>query len=670
MTDPDVSRTLKQGFEALRSGDHTRAKALSEQILKTDPDSPHGHHLAGLAEQQRGDAGAATRHLEQAVQGAPNQPDFRLNFGVALDRLGRFDDAAGQYQAALSLTRGDPSFAAKASANLGFTMRRKGDYMAAIKAFDEALSLDSGHIGAQLGFVNILGNIRAPEHSPDLEAALVRGVHLTHANLANLSGAIAHQLDLKYGVAFAGDGGKTSLETTPYNVLARDPLLKAYLEHCLNTDPAMEFFLTDLRRNLILTPLDGITDDALSVAALLARQCFMNEYVYLTEDDETACAANLKQHLQDTLKQNPDPDSIRTAATLFALYAPLSTLEGRDILAAMAPDALGAALDRLVELTLRDPRAERDIQDRLETLHPIRDETSRAVGAMYEENPYPRWLHAQAQQPTTVSDFLTGLFPHFTPPGFGAAPEILIAGAGTGQQVVLVARTHPDANITAIDLSKASLAYAVRMTRALNITNTRFLQADILDLADLNQTFDMIQSVGVLHHMKEPRLGWRVLADLLKPGGVFKVGLYSARGRMGVEACRQTIADEGIGSTPADIAQFRRRLLTASQTGKDASLREVVTVRDFYTTSMCRDLLFHIQEQGTTPKGLADDIASVGLEFIGFEGFEDAGINAAYREAYADDPALVDLGNWEAFEAAHGPLTDLYQLWCYKPVDS
>ncbi|MBT3304948.1 MAG: methyltransferase domain-containing protein [Alphaproteobacteria bacterium] len=658
MTDSDATRTLEQAFEALRAGDHTRAQELSQQILATTPDNPHGHHLTGLTELQRGDAQGAAHHLERAVRGDPNHPDFRLNYGVALEQLGRAEDAAGQYRAALSLGAGNSPFAAKAAANLGFMLRRMGDYPGAIEAFEQALSNDPDHVGAQLGFVHILGNLRSPEPSPELEDALVRGVHLRHANLANLSEPIAHQLGLKYDFAALRDA-------VPLDTLAHDPLFIAYLEHCLNTDPEMEFFLTDLRRSLILTPIGDITDDALSVATLLARQCFLNEYVWQAGDDEKDRVADLKQHLEDALQQNPG--TLRAAATLFALYAPLSNLEERDALATLTSEALGAELDELVSLTLRNFLEERDILDKLEMLHPISDETSRAVGAMYEESPYPRWLHAQAQQPTTIPAFLRGLFPHCTPPSVGAAPNILIAGSGTGQQVVLVARTHPDATITAIDLSKASLSYAVRMTRALGITNVRFAQADILKLTDLNQTFDMIQSVGVLHHLKEPRAGWRVLSRLLKAGGVFKVGLYSTRGRMGIEACRRTIADEGIGSTPADIARFRRRILSASPDGKDASLREVTLVRDFFTTSMCRDLLFHVHELGTTPKGLADDIAACGLEFIGFEGFEDVGINEAYREAFPDDPALTNLDNWEAFEAEHGPLTDLYQLWCFKP---
>ena len=53
------------------------------------------------------------------------------------------------------------------------------------------------------------------------------------------------------------------------------------------------------------------------------------------------------------------------------------------------------------------------------------------------------------------------------------------------------------------------------------------MQADILGLSQLKQKFDIIESVGVLHHMDEPMAGWRTLTDLLKPSGLMKIGLYS-----------------------------------------------------------------------------------------------------------------------------------------------
>ena len=78
-----------------------------------------------------------------------------------------------------------------------------------------------------------------------------------------------------------------------------------------------------------------------------------------------------------------------------------------------------------------------------------------------------------------------------------------------------------------VDLSLASLAYAQRKSNELSFTNIDYLQADILHLHQLGKEFDIIESVGVLHHMDEPMAGWRVLVDLLKPGGLMKIGLYS-----------------------------------------------------------------------------------------------------------------------------------------------
>ena len=71
----------------------------------------------------------------------------------------------------------------------------------------------------------------------------------------------------------------------------------------------------------------------------------------------------------------------------------------------------------------------------------------------------------------------------------------------------------PNSAVTAVDLSRASLAYAQRKTSELGITNVKYLQADILNLGELGQGFDIIESAGVLHHMNDPMAGWRVLVE-------------------------------------------------------------------------------------------------------------------------------------------------------------
>ena len=57
--------------------------------------------------------------------------------------------------------------------------------------------------------------------------------------------------------------------------------------------------------------------------------------------------------------------------------------------------------------------------------------------------------------------------------------------------------------------------------------NIDYMQADILDLGKQDEQFDIVESVGVLHHMDEPIVGWNKLKDYLKRSGLMKIGLYS-----------------------------------------------------------------------------------------------------------------------------------------------
>ena len=99
------------------------------------------------------------------------------------------------------------------------------------------------------------------------------------------------------------------------------------------------------------------------------------------------------------------------------------------------------------------------------------------------------------------------------------SPSILIAGCGTGQHSLETAALFDSSQITAVDLSLASLAYAQRKTKELGITNIEYFQGDILKLDQQAQKFDVIESGGVLHHMDDPMAGWHVLTKLSNPGG-------------------------------------------------------------------------------------------------------------------------------------------------------
>ena len=89
-------------------------------------------------------------------------------------------------------------------------------------------------------------------------------------------------------------------------------------------------------------------------------------------------------------------------------------------------------------------------------------------------------------------------------------PNILIAGCGTGAQLINII-SYENANILAVDLSLSSLAYAKRKIEEIGYKKIEFLQGDILNLKKLNRKFDIIECMGVLHHMKEPMKGLKIL---------------------------------------------------------------------------------------------------------------------------------------------------------------
>ena len=80
------------------------------------------------------------------------------------------------------------------------------------------------------------------------------------------------------------------------------------------------------------------------------------------------------------------------------------------------------------------------------------------------------------------------------------------------------------ADAHAIDLSSAVEA-ASRNLR--HHPNASFYQADIFNLPFADGTFDVIYSIGVLHHTPDTRRAFLSLTKLLKPGGVIAIWVYS-----------------------------------------------------------------------------------------------------------------------------------------------
>jgi hypothetical protein len=90
-------------------------------------------------------------------------------------------------------------------------------------------------------------------------------------------------------------------------------------------------------------------------------------------------------------------------------------------------------------------------------------------------------------------------------------------------------------------------------------------------------------------------------------------------------------------------------------------------VPDFYSTSECRDLLFHVQEHRLTLGQIESFLAEFGLHLIGFE--LDPRVIRRYRESFADDRSGTNLRNWTQFEVENpDTFAGMYRFWIQKPI--
>ena len=65
-----------------------------------------------------------------------------------------------------------------------------------------------------------------------------------------------------------------------------------------------------------------------------------------------------------------------------------------------------------------------------------------------------------------------------------------------GQHSITSAARIKDSHVTAIDLSRSSLAFAVRKSVELGYDKIHYHRTDILDINSLKREFDIVESAG------------------------------------------------------------------------------------------------------------------------------------------------------------------------------
>lgn len=695
---------LLDGLKLHQSGKLDQAADVYRLLLSKKPNDCHALHYLGLIALQKKSYQEAVTQIKKAIRADNNIPAFHFNLGNAYKGLGKIELAAAEFLEAVKL---DPLFyegycsLGLALSSLGRLSEAETNLRNAIALKDEDASIRQ-HLGRvlqaqgklseasanflfalqieespenKIGFAQCIKNIKFFQTTEGLQEVVVRAIDegwgrpndliVPAISLVKLNRDIMACVERSVDAWLARISTRKLFGDSGLAAVSDDALLQALMKTTPVSDMELERFLTLARYALLEdaanSPGVDVPDNNLvTFFCALACQCFINDYIFDCSEEELARAGKLRDQIAAAIQSGSPVNVLHLIAV--ASYFPIFSLPSADSLLNQGwPEEVAALLVQQV----REPMEEQRLRTTIPCLTPIEDEISCKVRQQYEEHPYPKWTKSPFfGNAVSIDTFLHRRFPDstFKPVCKTDQVDILIGGCGTGQQSTQTAMQISGASVLAIDLSLTSLSYAKRMTGELGLTNIEYAQADIMGLGSIGRTFDVIESVGVLHHMADPLAGWRTLVSLLRPNGVMRLGFYSELGRKDIVAARQFIAERGYDSTVESIRRCRQELMAPENS---AQFGRLTTSSDFYSTSHCRDLLFHVHEHRFTIPQLKECINGLGLKFLGF--LIDPQTLVQYGKRFPDDRTKTSLGYWNKFENEN-PLTfaGMYQFLVQK----
>jgi len=199
--------------------------------------------------------------------------------------------------------------------------------------------------------------------------------------------------------------------------------------------------------------------------------------------------------------------------------------------------------------------------------------------------------------------------------------RILDAGCGTGVSTEYLVHLNPEAEVVGIDISPGAIAVATERCQRSGADRVSFHNLSIYDIDQLPGEFDLINSVGVLHHMPDPIRGIQALAKKLKPGGIFHIFVYAELGRWEIQLTQEAIAllqGERRGNYKEGVNIGRTLFSSLPEANRLRKREETRWALENQRDECFADMYVHPQEIDYNVKTLFDLIDASGLDFVGF----------------------------------------------------
>ncbi|MCG6133213.1 MAG: class I SAM-dependent methyltransferase [Nostoc sp. LLA-1] len=248
---------------------------------------------------------------------------------------------------------------------------------------------------------------------------------------------------------------------------------------------------------------------------------------------------------------------------------------------------------------------------------------SAAVANLYNTYPFPpeplldepppgynwRWNWLAAH------NFCTGLKPK------KQDIRILDAGCGTGVGTEYLVHLNPQASVVGIDLSAGALAVAKERCQHSGANRVEFHHLSLYDVEQLPGEFDLINCVGVLHHLPDPIRGIQALAKKLAPGGLMHIFVYGELGRWEIQLMQKAIAllqGDKKGDYRDGVQVGRKIFSSLPEKNRLVKREKELWSLENHKDECFADMYVHPQEIDYNIETLFALIDASELEFIGF----------------------------------------------------
>lgn len=199
--------------------------------------------------------------------------------------------------------------------------------------------------------------------------------------------------------------------------------------------------------------------------------------------------------------------------------------------------------------------------------------------------------------------------------------RILDAGCGTGVSTEYLVHLNPHAQVVGIDLSAGALDVAKERCKRSGANRVEFHHLSLYDVEQLPGEFDLINCVGVLHHLSDPIRGIQALAKKLAPGGLMHIFVYGELGRWEIQLMQKAIAllqGDKRGDYRDGVQVGRKLFSSLPENNRIVKYEKQRWAMENQRDECFADMYVHPQEIDYNIETLFELIDASGLEFINF----------------------------------------------------